>query len=59
MKRVIICMVLAVMVMASGVFADEYSFEKKVIKVDQKKEYLEITIINKDIKNPTVYLLCS
>jgi len=35
--------------------AADYSFDKQVIKVEQEKDYLVVTIINKQVKEPIVY----
>lgn len=43
------------LVLPMSVFAADYTFKERVIKVVQMKEYLEVTIVNDKIKEPIIY----
>jgi hypothetical protein len=46
---------LCVFVFVGTAVATDYTFKEQVIKVEQKKDYLEITVVNKQLKEPIVY----
>ncbi len=57
MKRFCLVTLLVALVMLSPtfVFSADYYFSKETIKVTQEKDYLVVTVVNKQIKEPIVY----